>query len=79
MREQDDDLGQELAGEAAGIVPSQPNDDEIWTPLRKMRHSAAHVMAEAVLRSFPGCQTRYRPAHRGRFLLRLRPAPPAHA
>ncbi len=53
MREQDDDMGKELAAEAAGIVPSQPNDDDIWTPLRKMRHSAAHVMAEAVLRVFP--------------------------
>jgi len=53
MREQDDDLGKELEAEAAGIVPSQPNDDEIWTPLRKMRHSAAHVMAEAVVGVFP--------------------------
>ena len=29
------------------------HDDDIWTPLRKMRHSAAHVMAEAVLGIFP--------------------------
>ena len=48
MREQDDDAGKELEAEAAGLVQPDGHDD-IWTPLRKMRHSAAHVMAEAVL------------------------------
>ncbi len=53
MREQDDDLGKQLEADAAGIVGPDRHDDDIWTPLRKMRHSAAHVMAEAVLGIFP--------------------------
>ena len=52
MREQDDDQGKEMEAEAAGLVQPDGHDD-IWTPLRKMRHSAAHVMAEAVLDIFP--------------------------
>jgi threonyl-tRNA synthetase len=52
MREQDDDQGKEMEAEAAGLVAPDGHDD-IWTPLRKMRHSAAHVMAEAVLGIFP--------------------------
>ena len=39
-----------------------------------MRHSAAHVMAEAVSEPLPGHEARLRPADRGRLLLRLRPA-----
>jgi threonyl-tRNA synthetase len=53
MREQDDDIGKEMEAEAAGLVPPGGRDDDIWTPLRKMRHSAAHVMAEAVMEIFP--------------------------
>ncbi len=53
MREQDDDIGKEMEAEAAGLVSPDRHDDDIWTPLRKMRHSAAHVMAEAVLGIFP--------------------------
>src|SRR6185437_3456882 len=52
MREQDDDQGKEMEAEAAGLVQPDGHDD-IWTPLRKMRHSAAHVMAEAVMDIFP--------------------------
>jgi threonyl-tRNA synthetase len=52
MREQDDDQGKEIEAEAAGLVQPDGHDD-IWTPLRKMRHSAAHVMAEAVMDIFP--------------------------
>jgi threonyl-tRNA synthetase len=52
MREQDDDQGKEMEAEAAGLVQPDGHDD-IWTPLRKMRHSAAHVMAEAVRGIFP--------------------------
>ena len=44
-----------------------------------MRHSAAHVMAEAVLDLFPGTKLGHRACHRGRLLLRLRSAPPADA
>jgi threonyl-tRNA synthetase len=53
MREQDDNIGKEMEAEAAGLVPPDGRDDDIWTPLRKMRHSAAHVMAEAVMEIFP--------------------------
>lgn len=53
MREQDDDIGKELEAQAAGVVHPDGREDDIWTPLRKMRHSAAHVMAEAVLGLFP--------------------------
>ena len=48
MREQDDDIGKEMEAEAAGLVQPDGHDDDIWTLLRRMRHSAAHVMAEAV-------------------------------
>ena len=46
-----------------------------------MRHSAAHIMASAVLEPVPGGQAGDRPGHSRRLLLRLRPAaaltPPA--
>ena len=44
-----------------------------------MRHSAAHVMAEAVMDLFPGTQAGHRARHRGRLLLRLRAAASADA
>ena len=47
--------------------------------LGPMRHSAAHVLAEAVLDLFPGHEARDRPGHRGRLLLRLPAAPTADA
>ena len=47
--------------------------------LDAMRHSTAHVMAEAVLDLFPGTKLGIGPAIAGRLLLRLRAAPPAHA
>ena len=42
--------------------------------LAVIRHSTAHVMADAVQRLFPGHQGDHRPRHRGRLLLRLRQA-----
>ena len=39
--------------------------------LYKLRHSAAHVMAQAVLEMFPEAKIHHRPAHRERLLLRL--------
>ena len=47
--------------------------------LYRQRHSAAHIMAEAVLEHVPGGQVRHRPADRQRLLLRLRPAAAADA
>ena len=44
-----------------------------------MRHSAAHVMAEAVLDLFPGTQARHRAGDRRRLLLRLPAAAAADA
>ena len=38
---------------------------------RVIRHSAAHVMAEAVLKLFPDAKLNARPADSRRFLLRL--------
>ena len=37
-----------------------------------IRHSAAHVLAEAATRLYPGHQGGHRPGHQGRLLLRLR-------
>ena len=37
--------------------------------LYRIRHSAAHVMAQAVLEMFPDGEDRHRPAHRGWLLL----------
>ena len=56
------------------IVTPKSGDDYLYV----MRHSAAHVMAEAVQALVPGHQARLRPADRGRLLLRLRPAAAAH-
>ena len=47
--------------------------------LDAMRHSTAHVMAEAVLDLFPGTQARDRAGDHGRLLLRLPARPAAHA
>ena len=47
--------------------------------LDPMRHSAAHVMAEAVLDLFPGTKLGHRAGDRGRLLLRLRAAAAADA
>ena len=43
-----------------------------------LRHSTAHVMAQAVTQLFPGRQVLDRPGHRERLLLRLRAARRAH-
>ena len=43
-----------------------------------LRHSTAHVMAQAVQELFPRGQARHRPAGRGRLLLRLRRALAVH-
>ena len=48
-------------------------------PIDAMRHSTAHVMAEAVLALFPGARLGIGPAIDGRLLLRLRAAATAHA
>ena len=53
--------------------------DKAGLELARMRHSAAHVMAEAVLEIFPDAKIAIGPADRERLLLRLRPAAPAHA
>ena len=55
---------------------SMPAPTATSTP---MRHSAAHVMAEAVLDLFPGTKLGHRPGHRRRLLLRLRAAAAADA
>ena len=47
--------------------------------LYRQRHSAAHIMAEAVLDDLPRGEVRHRPADRERLLLRLRPAAAADA
>ena len=68
----DDDLEFQAArkGSAEELLDADAHD-----PLDPMRHSAAHVMAEAVMDLFPGTQPRHRAGHRGRLLLRLRAAP----
>ena len=65
-------------------APERGSADELLdagahAPLDAMRHSAAHVMAEAVLDLFPGTKLGIGPAIDGRLLLRLRPAAPADA
>ena len=47
--------------------------------LAAMRHSAAHMMAAAVLGALPRREARHRSGHQGWLLLRLRPAPSADA
>ena len=64
--------------------PSAGSADELLdagahAPIDAMRHSTAHVMAEAVLDLFPGAKLGHRPRDRRRLLLRLRAAAPAHA
>ncbi|MBF6589175.1 MAG: threonine--tRNA ligase [Ktedonobacterales bacterium] len=43
-------------------VEEQLNQSVVYTPLQRMRHSAAHVMAEAVQDLFPGAQFAIGPA-----------------
>ena len=64
--------------------PTRGSADELLdagahAPIDAMRHSAAHVMAEAVLDLFPGARLGIGPAIDERLLLRLRPAAPADA
>ncbi len=47
--------------------------------LGPMRHSAAHILAEAVLDLFPGTKLGHRAGHHRRLLLRLPGGPPVHA
>ena len=68
------------------LIPtsSAPAADELLDAgahdrLDTMRHSAAHIMAAAVMELFPGRQARHRPGHPRRLLLRLRPAAAADA
>ena len=44
---------------------SEEHDDK----LHRIRHSASHVMAQAVLEDISRRQDRHRPGHRGRLLL----------
>ena len=71
--------GDDLALEA----PDRGSAEELLdagahAPLDLMRHSAAHVMAEAVLAPLPGRTAGNRAGDRGRVLLRLRAAATAH-
>ena len=86
-------MAEDKAGAAAAAVedeeppfeaPERGSADELLdagahAPIDAMRHSTAHVMAEAVLDLFPGAQAGHRARHRRRLLLRLRAAAPAHA
>ena len=70
--------------EPASRRPTRGSADELLdagahAPIDAMRHSTAHVMAEAVLDLFPGAKLGIGPGHRQRLLLRLRAAPAAHA
>ena len=65
-------------------APDRGSADELLdagahTELDAMRHSTAHVMAEAVMDLFPGTRLGIGPAIDGRLLLRLRAAPSADA
>ncbi len=61
------DLSQPLAeGAKVRIITSDSDEGR-----EVLRHSTAHVMAQAVLRLWPGA-LRHRSGHRGRLLLRLR-------
>ncbi len=64
------DLAVPLAdGDAVEAVPADSPDG-----LAILRHSTAHVMAQAVQELFPAARARHRPAGRERLLLRLRRA-----
>ena len=64
------DLGRPLHdGDRVAIVT-----DDSEAGRHVLRHSTAHVMAQAVTQLFPGSQVLDRPGHRERLLLRLRPA-----
>ena len=64
------DLATPLAdGDEVAIVTAD-SDAGLFT----IRHSTAHVLAQAVLRPVPRRHVRHRPARRGRLLLRLRAA-----
>ncbi len=54
----------------AGVEPVDRRSDD---GLHVLRHSTAHVLAQAVCDSVPGRQVRDRPRDRRRLLLRLRP------
>ena len=61
-------------------APERGSADELLdagahSELDAMRHSTAHVMAEAVLDLFPGTQARDRAGDRRRLLLRLQARP----
>ena len=49
------------------------------TDLERLRHSAAHVLATAILKIWPEAQFAAGPAGRERLLLRCRSAPPHFA
>ena len=57
-------------GAALQILTTRDRDDP--DALYVLRHSSAHLLAEAVRRLHPGRQDRDRPADRERLLLRLR-------
>ena len=46
-------------------------DSDLAELRKRIRHSAAHVMADVVTRMFPEAKTGNRTAHGGRLLLRL--------
>ena len=72
--------GRPEAGDAELLVaPERGSVDELLDAgahdeLDAMRHSTAHVMAEAVLDLFPGAKLGIGPGGRRRLLLRLRAA-----
>ena len=72
----DDDLEFATArkGSAEELLDADAHD-----PLDPMRHSAAHIMAEAVMDLFPGTRLGIGPAIDGWLLLRLRPSTAADA
>ena len=51
---------------------------ELAAHRHRLRHSAAHVMADAVLKLFPEAKMGIGPAHPGRILLRFRGFPPLY-
>ena len=57
-------------GQPIQILTTRDTDDP--DALYVLRHSAAHLLAEAVRRLYPGDEDRHRPADRERLLLRLR-------
>ena len=61
----EDDLGFEAPdrGSAEELLDASAHHDHD-DPLDPMRHSAAHVMAEAVLDLLPGHEARHRPGDR---------------